>query len=111
MCYGVAYSEVCTREYRSAEIEVLAHVAKLLVARFEQILRRLIGEHHQLTVEHDVEKPSGLLVIGMSASFRFGDNLIDDAQFLQIGGRNCERDSRRFRLRRVAPHNGRAAFW
>src|SRR5882762_4701759 len=110
MCYGVSYREVCTNGLRSAEIEILTHVAELLVAGLEQILRRLIGEHHQLPVEHDVEKPSGLLVIGMGASFRFGDNLIDDAQFLQVGGRNFQRDSRRFRLGRVAPHNGRAAF-
>src|SRR6267154_2713830 len=110
MCYGVSYREVCTNGLRSAEIEVLTHVAELLVARLEQILRRLIGEHYQLPVEHDVEKPSGLLVIGMRASFRFGHNLIDDAQFLQVGGRNFQGDRRRFRLGRIAPHNGRAAF-
>src|ERR1700730_18265844 len=91
-------------------IEELPHVPELFVARFEQISDRLVRQHHQLPVQHDVEQTRRPFIIGVRPGFRLGHDLVNNAQLFQVRGGNLQRNRRRFRLRGVTPHDGRAAF-
>ena len=46
----------------------------------------------------------------MRAARRFGNNAVDQAEFQQVGSSKPQCRGRQFRLTRVAPNDGRAAF-
>src|SRR5580692_1263764 len=61
-------------------------------------------------LQRGIEQSRRSLVIDMSASFGFGHNAVDAAEFSQIGSRNAKRLRGKLLLRSVSPHDGGAGL-
>src|ERR1700683_3511354 len=62
----------------------LAHAAKLVVPALQQLGSGHGEQFGKRTTEHRIEETRGCLVIEMRAPFRFGHNLVDDAQLDEV---------------------------
>src|SRR5215469_15459068 len=92
------------------EVEVLPHAAEFLVAAIEKFPRRLARKREQLAFEDVAEESGGAFVVSVRAAVRFGDDFVDDAKFLEIGGHNLHGDGGGLGFRGIAPDNGGTPF-
>ena len=64
----------------------MAHVAEFLVAGVEEFAAGLAGEHEQLALEDVAEEFGGGFVVAMGSAIGFGNDFVDDAEVLEVGG-------------------------
>jgi hypothetical protein len=61
-------------------------------------------------LQADIEQVGGGFVIAVSAAFGFGNDIVDAAEFAQIGGRDAHGFGGQLFLGGIAPHDGGAAL-
>src|SRR6266516_189324 len=80
-----------------------AHRKVLLLAALEELLDAHPGEQAQVAAQGFAQGLGGGVGVGVGPARRLGDDLVDDAQFQEVGGGELERLGGALLLARVLP--------
>src|SRR5207247_7320898 len=102
-----AWSRTPTTEVNSL-LDERAHRKVLLLAALEELLDAHPGEQAQVTAQGFAQGLGGGVGVGVGPARRLGDDLVDDAQFQEVGGGELERLGGALLLAGVIPQDRRA---